>query len=286
MGFPAARLGDSTVHGPPLLGVGAVTVLIGGKPAWRVGDTHTCPLINAPPPVGPGTPHVTGITMPPGALVVLIGGKPAARMGDIVTEPAALVPLPPPNPIISGCMTVLIGGPSPPLVQNPDGSWTATYGPGIQINGDPAFIAKAWYGLDRINETPSGKKLINSLNTSGKTTTIISTIGGNSYSPGSQTIKYNPERTVIGDGSEPYMTRPPEIGLGHELCHASHDLNGGLTKGADGSVSRQNEERRTVGLPAGHGSPDYSKEPFSENSLRKEMGEPQRPRYGPNLGDW
>ena len=41
--------------------------------------------------------------------MVLIGGQPAARVGDIVMEPGALIPLPPPNNIVAGEFTVLIG---------------------------------------------------------------------------------------------------------------------------------------------------------------------------------
>ncbi|HOZ08825.1 MAG TPA: PAAR domain-containing protein, partial [candidate division Zixibacteria bacterium] len=54
MGKPAARMGDMTVHGGAIV-VGEPTVLIGGLPAARVGDMHTCPMVNpgAPPP-----PHV------------------------------------------------------------------------------------------------------------------------------------------------------------------------------------------------------------------------------------
>jgi hypothetical protein len=54
----------------------------------------------------------SGITTPGGGGgtgVTLIGGKPAACMGDIVMEPCAVVPLPPPNTIVTGEMTVLIG---------------------------------------------------------------------------------------------------------------------------------------------------------------------------------
>lgn len=112
MGKPAARLGDTTAHGSPLLGSPCTTVLIGSKPAWRMGDQHTCPIPNAPPPAGPGTPHGPGLTAATpdgGSGSVLIGGKPAARMGDLVTEPAAVVPLPPPNNIAMGEPTVLIG---------------------------------------------------------------------------------------------------------------------------------------------------------------------------------
>ena len=112
MGKPAARLGDTTSHGSPLLGAPCPTVLIGGKPAWRITDQHTCPIPNAPPPACTGTPHGPGITIPVpdgGSGICLIGGKPAARMGDIVMEPGALIPLPPPNTIAMGCPTVLIG---------------------------------------------------------------------------------------------------------------------------------------------------------------------------------
>jgi len=110
MGKPAARLGDQTTHGSPLLGSPCTTVLIGGQPAWRMGDQHTCPIPNAPPPAGPGTPHGPGMTtvIPDSPSMVLIGGKAAARMGDMVNEPGAVVPLPPPNPIAAGCPTVLI----------------------------------------------------------------------------------------------------------------------------------------------------------------------------------
>lgn len=106
---PAAYLTASTMHGPPLLGPGCPTVLIAGQPAWRVGDNHTCPIPNAPPPAGPGTPHGPGITMPPGAVTVLIGGKPAAALGDQVSEPGAVVPPLVMNPILMGAPTVLVG---------------------------------------------------------------------------------------------------------------------------------------------------------------------------------
>lgn len=94
---PAARLGDPTAHGTPLApGPGAPTVLIGGKPAWRVGDFHACPLVTGV------VPHVGG-PVPVGSATVLIGGMPAARLGDMITETA------PPNSIIMGEPTVQIG---------------------------------------------------------------------------------------------------------------------------------------------------------------------------------
>jgi uncharacterized Zn-binding protein involved in type VI secretion len=78
---PAARVGDMHVcpmatpgtppipHvGGPILPPGAVTVLIGGMPAARMGDMCVC--------TGPPDSIVVGSPK------VMIGGKPAARMGD------------------------------------------------------------------------------------------------------------------------------------------------------------------------------------------------------------
>ena len=66
--------------------------------AARVGDMHTCPLVN-------GTvPHVGGPVLPPGCPTVLIGGMPAARVGDMLTCTG------PPDTIVAGSATVMIGG--------------------------------------------------------------------------------------------------------------------------------------------------------------------------------
>jgi uncharacterized Zn-binding protein involved in type VI secretion len=110
--MPAARLGDATMHGSTLLGQCSMDVMIGNKPAWRITDQHNCTIPNAPPPACDGAPHGPGVTTPgppSGTGVTLINNLPAARIGDIVMEPHALVPLPPPNPILQGEPTVLIG---------------------------------------------------------------------------------------------------------------------------------------------------------------------------------
>jgi uncharacterized Zn-binding protein involved in type VI secretion len=72
------------VGGPVL--VGLPTVLIGGQPAARVGDTCVC--------VGP--PDVIAM----GSFTVLIGGQPAARLGDMTAHGGT---------IAVGCPTVQIG---------------------------------------------------------------------------------------------------------------------------------------------------------------------------------
>jgi len=98
MGKPAARMGDMTAHGGTLV-AGFPTVLIGGMPAARIGDMHVCPMLT---PGLPPIPHVGGpVTL--GSPTVLIGGMPAARMGDM------LVCVGPPDSIVMGCPTVLIG---------------------------------------------------------------------------------------------------------------------------------------------------------------------------------
>jgi uncharacterized Zn-binding protein involved in type VI secretion len=96
MPAPAARMGDMTAHGGVIV-AGFPTVLIGGQPAARMGDMHTCPMVTGV------VPHVGGpITM--GSATVLIGGQPAARVGDMATCTG------PPDTIIPpGCPTVIIG---------------------------------------------------------------------------------------------------------------------------------------------------------------------------------
>ena len=96
MSKPAARMGDPTAHGGTII-LGLPTVLIGGMPAARLGDMHVCPMITGV------VPHVGGpISL--GSVTVLIGGQPAARMGDLAVCTG------PPDTVMNGCPTVLIGG--------------------------------------------------------------------------------------------------------------------------------------------------------------------------------
>jgi len=99
MGKPAARMGDPTAHGGVIM-TGFPTVLIGGMPAARLTDMHTCPFVT---PAVPPIPHVGGPISGPGVPTVLIGGMPAACLGDMA------VCVGPPSTIIMGCPTVMIG---------------------------------------------------------------------------------------------------------------------------------------------------------------------------------
>ncbi len=94
----AARMGDQTTHGG-VITQGAGTVFIGGKPAARMGDMQSCPLVSGTVPHAV-TPIMQGVPS------VLIEGKPAACMGDIVGPPCAAS-------ILMGDLMVSIGT-SPP----------------------------------------------------------------------------------------------------------------------------------------------------------------------------
>ncbi|TAE74800.1 MAG: type VI secretion protein [Bacteroidetes bacterium] len=96
---PAARIGDMhvcpmvTPGVPPVphvggpITLGCFTVMIGKKPAARMGDMATC---TGPPD-----------TIAKGSGTVMIGKKPAARMGDTCAHGGS---------IVLGEFTVMIGG--------------------------------------------------------------------------------------------------------------------------------------------------------------------------------
>jgi uncharacterized Zn-binding protein involved in type VI secretion len=71
----AVCVGDTSTHGGTIVGPGAATVLIGGKPAAVAGDMHICSL----PPQGH---QPTASAFPSGSATVLFGGKPALRTTD------------------------------------------------------------------------------------------------------------------------------------------------------------------------------------------------------------
>jgi uncharacterized Zn-binding protein involved in type VI secretion len=98
MGQPAARTGDITSHGTPLgPGPGCLTVLIAGMPAWRAAiDTHVCPLVDGVKPhvggvvaVGSTTVLIGGMPaarmgdsiVEAGAPNAILGGAPTVLIG-------------------------------------------------------------------------------------------------------------------------------------------------------------------------------------------------------------
>ncbi|MFT4151352.1 MAG: M91 family zinc metallopeptidase [Paracoccaceae bacterium] len=284
VGFPAARMTDPhtcpiCMGAPlPILPPCAVTVMIGGLPAARQTDLCTC----IPPPV----PDMIAFGSP----TVKIMGLPAARMLD----PTAKGGL-----ILFGHIFTLIGIVGVPSVvlpsglvvsqiQNPAGSVSLKVGENMVVQGTPEFQAQVAKDLDKLYATPTGKSLIDSINTPGKKPVkIIETADGNKVNgttrqgwkqsdgtPGSgsgSTLNYNPNRTQVGDGSEPWMTRPPAVGLGHELVHCEQAQNG--TWSDDKTNGTENDELQAAGVPP------FENGAHTENKIRKDLGEPPRTRY-------
>ncbi len=289
-GQPAARVTDFHMcsmtpvpPGLPIIPPTSVNVLIGGLPAARQTDRCAC--------VGPPPVPVDAIVF--GSPTVHINKLPAARMGDPTAKGGA---------ITTGCLNVLIGlfavvTPAFPtvavgpvvMVTGPDGNASARVGKNMTIEGSPEFIQRTLDDLAIINATKNGNSLLGSILGSAHPVTIRETADGNSVEdvgpqgwlqndgagpPGTgsgSTVNYNPNREQIYDGSEDWMTRPPAVALAHELVHVEQAQNGTWSDNeTDGTL---NDELQAVGLPP------YENHPHTENRIRDQMGQPQRPYY-------
>jgi len=319
MGSPAARIADLTAHGGTIV-MGEPTVLIGYMMAARVTDNHVCPMWDGP------KPHVGGpIIM--GAWTVLVGFMPQSRISDMCLCAG------PPDMIAKGEPTVLVGmsggmggmgammgaamgalgkvmeGGFPKAVQMPDGSVVTQFNESITIEGTPEFQAKTVADLNKIAGTESGKKLLKSMNDSGKKLTIreaASTAdegagndphpseGGLVKADGTPGDKANaqvwhyPELDGLGDipgdrYKDPDWAQPGEmtsdVALFHEMVHADDRMNGRMDRSStpnappyDGEDTRKSE-MRAVGIG------DYEDEEYSENTYRKERGKKPRTFY-------
>jgi hypothetical protein len=169
----------------------------------------------------------------------------------------------------------------------------------FKIEGDLAYQKKVVNDLHKLYSTKSGKALLESISKSGKNLTIKAPAAGKGNAAsfkvpagyakadgtngkGSDvTVYFDPDKKTLG-GKEAWRTRPPAVALGHELIHADDAMYGRLPLG-DGPNGNKapkttpNLEKRAVGLPP------YEKglkgAPYTENSIRKEMGQPARPYY-------
>jgi uncharacterized Zn-binding protein involved in type VI secretion len=92
-GAPAAYAAEQTAKTAALT---ALSSMISGMAGMS--DIHACTTPSPVPPHGPGV-------VVDGSQTVLINNMPACRMGDTIIEP-----LGPPNKIMKGEMTVIIGG--------------------------------------------------------------------------------------------------------------------------------------------------------------------------------
>ncbi|MEO9022812.1 MAG: M91 family zinc metallopeptidase [Ginsengibacter sp.] len=131
---------------------------------------------------------------------------------------------------------------------------------------------------------PKGTDVVNDAINSSKTVTLKETTGGNQTtttndalvkSDGSAgkganaTIEFNPNKTTGGVNVNGNSNRPAQVGLGHELIHADHDVNGKNTSAtSSGKLD-----------PDGRGQ-TLSKEELNtrkeENQIRQEQQTPER----------
>jgi len=317
--FPAARIGDPITHdqvatsgliGPPQA---APNVLIEGLPAATVADYVTCSGAATGGPVHqPAVPTPDPIIL--GSPTVLIGSRPAARWtpsGDISACGAPLG-----DAKLSPLRTVMIGGGTFPFSVTilPDG--LIQVGDRMLIQGTPAFQAQALADLIALAGMRSGRALLDSIESSNHTVTITDCAAGDdsasdgpnwadpNLTDGTGTdafVQYNTRRTPMYNNGSDWDNPPTVVTLGHELSHASHITNGNLpgdpTSGPSVPsdpvsglpMNRALEERRTVGAGANatYNLPDYSGQPFSENAIRQDLGEPLRTSYlDPAIGMW
>ena len=313
MSFPAARITDLTMHGG-MVSLGFPMTLIGGMPASRMGDLHVCPMVTVLVP-HVGGPIILGafnvlVGGPPQARMLdmcICVGPPSMVMLGAFTTLVGMAGLF--SGGIGGALCVILGGvlagvnnfmgvypravACPVDAENPAGYYTQ-YAPGVIVRGTPEFQARAVADLNTIASTSAGQTTLKRLADSGHTVTIQETSGGNetdAYTDpaarmrgtvggpnGAGTdsvVDYNPNQTQIGNGTQPWMTRPADVGLYHELHHSADASEGAMDPGSSVINGRntRNREAQAVGLGP------YASDTSSENGYRAERGEPPRTYY-------
>ncbi len=167
-------------------------------------------------------------------------------------------------------------------------------GAGFILSGDQPFKSAVLMDLAWLMTSGVGMELIEAIVATGKTLTILSTTGGNttayipdadSYEipsptgegppapgPGANVvIEYNTSVWNPYGDVEVWMTRPPAIGLAHEMVHAWTGMSGIRAVGETGGVRRR--ELQATGLG------EFANAVLSENRFRAAFGLPPRPRY-------
>ena len=149
-------------------------------------------------------------------------------------------------------------------------SKTTNLGKSIKLQGDDEFKARVESDLETLRALPSGRKMLEELDKTGKTTTIkeLELSRQNGYasvnnlktarinpngtaSAGSNTtIGYNPTFSLTSDSID---NLPPVGGLFHEMSHAYNMATGTLLAGymtdtADGNNKEIAQEYQAVGL--------------------------------------
>lgn len=228
MGQPAARMTDPTAHGG-MITLGFPMVLIGGMPAARMGDMHVCPMLT---PGVPPIPHVGGPIIL-GSPMVLIGGQPAARMGDMLTCVG------PPDSIIMGCPTVLIGG---------GGSGSASGG-GASGGASKGGDASATQALSA--EVDSAKKAITEIVNSAKevTNTVIDTMISAAASAVAGAATAFSDNTESSTKEGFWVEYEFQDSAGNPVAGVAYDLTHPDSKHSAGSISSDGKIKRDAQQP-------------------------------------
>lgn len=231
-----------------------------------------------------------------------VDGTDDAPASQQISDEDAAAPAPiPTDPMEGGSTPSKIGDMD--ITSQPNGD--VQVGNNITIKADPddpAYQDKVLNNLNQINQTPTGNAMLQNIDNSPNPISIEkgdSATSGNGCSyddpagrfqsadgtPGAgtaTTVSYNPDNTTIG--SEPWETRPPGVGLAHELVHADQASNGVMMTGTgdndglpdpsspDGTAQANIRELQAAGIPP------YDNNPYNENKIRSEWNPPQPQR--------
>lgn len=169
----------------------------------------------------------------------------------------------------------------------------------LYIDGDAGFVLGASRDLSWLMTQPIGRDLVKAIGASKHHVSIKQTSDGNACDYASAdsweviqadgsvkagagsdvTIHYNLSRGKIGGGKSAWKTRPPAIGLAHEMVHAWTGVYGTRALGKwtgeiDGAISTTSRrELQATGLK------EFAAAVFTENKFRAAFGLPERPKY-------
>lgn len=169
----------------------------------------------------------------------------------------------------------------------------------VRIDGPADFKAKVLGDFSWLLTQDAGQQLLDAIMASGKSLAIVDAGSAGNVTaalgkvadadrrpdgrpgPGCDAkMGYNPTEVNPFGGDEAWMTRPPAIGLAHELIHAWTIMTGNAATGtateagAEGGVHDvAKAEQQAIGLG------DFSGATFTENKFRAAFGLPERPRF-------
>ena len=90
------------------------------------------------------------------------------------------------------------------------------------------FLSKTVGALNDASSTTTGNSMVDEIQGSTQNVTIVKSNEGNSYSPNTNTVNFDPAGSSGGLNTRGSTDRPAFIGLGHELAHSLDDVRGTL----------------------------------------------------------